>query len=104
MEEWGSLAVTADLAHSPKTTSHQTQEMTNPAAFERELRAIFGHIQQDTKIATHGSYSFNDVEAMSPLFRCSSKPLAAPTLLFPGLDDALLKRRALRAPNYSCGI
>ena len=78
--------------------------MANPAAFERELRAVFSRLQNDTEMARHGHYSFHDVEMISPLFRCSSEPVAAPTLPFPGLDDALLRCKALRRPNYSCGI
>jgi hypothetical protein len=74
--------------------------MANPAAFERELRVVFGRLQHE--LASH--YSFENVDVISPLFRYSSEPVAAPTLPFPGLDDALLKCKALRRPNYSCGI
>lgn len=74
--------------------------MANPAVFEYELRVVFGRFQH--KLTTY--YSFNNVKVISPLFRYSSKPVAAPILPFPGLDDALLKYKALRRPNYSCDI
>ena len=58
--------------------------MANPAAFERELRAVFSRLQNDTEMARHGHYSFYNVKMISPLFRCSNEPVAAPRFRFPG--------------------